>query len=121
MSKRERDRGVTTPSAYVGGRSSENFMWPVRIAMLAGLAILIYMNATALREARAGRKEQGDRLVQLDGRVTQLTAKMDAIGRQQPPRSGPDPNRVYPIKTDGSAAQGPATAQVVIAEFSDFQ
>jgi len=120
MSKRERDRGQNAPSAYVGGRS-ENSSWLVRIAMLAGLAILIYMNATALREARAGRKEQGDRLVQLDGRVTQLTAKMDAIGRQQPPRSGPDPNRAYPIKTDGSPSKGAAAAPIVIAEFSDFQ
>ncbi len=121
MSKRERERALTAPSTYVGGKLSENFSWLVRIAMLAGLAVLIYMNATALRESRAGRKEQGDRLVQLDGRVTQLTAKVDAIGRQQQPRGGPDPNRVYTIKTDGSPSKGGAAAPIVIAEFSDFQ
>ena len=38
-----------------------------------------------------------------------------------PPRRGPDPNRVYRIKTAGSPTKGPASAAVTIAEFSDFQ
>jgi hypothetical protein len=34
---------------------------------------------------------------------------------------GPDPDRVYAIKTDGAPVAGPLAAAVTIAEFSDFQ
>ena len=52
-----------------------------------------------------------------------LGTKVDnfAAKAAQPPRQGPDPNKVYPIKTQGSPAEGPENAPVTIAEFSDFQ
>lgn len=34
---------------------------------------------------------------------------------------GPDPNRVYQVKTTGAPFMGPVSAAVTIAEFSDFQ
>lgn len=89
--------------------------------MLAGLCVLIYMNASALREVRDSRQDLGDRLGRLEGQVGQLGAKVDAAARASAPRSGPDPNRVYTVRTEGSPAKGPATAPIVIAEFSDFQ
>jgi len=122
MSKRERQResatGAPPPSMR---RQQESSAWLARIAMLAGLALLVYMNWTALREARTGRAELGDRLARLDGQVTQLATKVDAAARAAAPQRGPDPNRVYTVRTDGSPAKGPATAPIVIAEFSDFQ
>ncbi len=89
--------------------------------MLAGLGVLIFMNASALREARESRRDLGDRLGRLEGQVGQLSSKVDAAARAGAPQRGPDPNRVYTIRTDGSPAEGPATAPIVIAEFSDFQ
>jgi len=67
-----------------------------------------------------------DKLGQIDTRVVQLATKVDNLPSQaaaaaQPPRRGPDPNRVYQIKTAGAPAKGPASAAVTIAEFSDFQ
>ena len=38
-----------------------------------------------------------------------------------PTQRGPDANRVYPVKIDGAPMEGPITAAVTIAEFSDFQ
>jgi len=35
--------------------------------------------------------------------------------------TGPDPNKVYTVRTEGSPAKGSPTAPIVIAEFSDFQ
>jgi hypothetical protein len=121
MSKRERQREAATSVPPGMRRSQESSTWLVRIAMLVGLALLIYMNWTALREARAGRTELGDRLTRLDGQVTQLATKVDQVARGAASQRGPDPNRAYPIRTDGSPAKGPATAPIVIAEFSDFQ
>ena len=89
--------------------------------MLAGLGVLIFMNASALREARSSRSDFGDRLGRLEGQVGQLSTKMDAAARAAAPQRGPDPNRVYTVRTEGSPAKGPATAPIVIAEFSDFQ
>ncbi len=121
MSKRERQReaGETAPSP--GKRSSETSPWLVRIATLAGLGVLIFLNGNALREARDSRKDMGDRLGRIEGQVGQLSAKVDAAARASAPQRGPDPNRAYPIRTEGSPAKGPATAPIVIAEFSDFQ
>jgi protein-disulfide isomerase len=41
--------------------------------------------------------------------------------RAAAPARGPDPNRVYTLKTAGAPFKGPESAPVTIAEFSDFQ
>jgi hypothetical protein len=53
-----------------------------------------------------------------------LTADVDRSIPQDAPaaaRQGPDPNKVYTVKTEGSPFKGPKNAPVTIAEFSDFQ
>ncbi len=121
MSKRERNREPGAAAPVTVRRSSETSPWLARVAMLAGLAVLIVMSANALREARSSRKELNDRLGRLEGQVGQLSAKVDQVARGAAPQRGPDPNRVYTVRTEGSPAEGPATAPIVIAEFSDFQ
>ena len=77
----------------------------------------------------AGRRESSgipltNRLDQIDTRLSQLSAKVDKVGEQAASArrgSGPDPNRVYAIKTDGAPVEGPLAAPITIAEFSDFQ
>jgi outer membrane murein-binding lipoprotein Lpp len=92
----------------------------VRYLTLIGVGVLIFMNAKLLGL-------QGS-ISQLDARVAQISQKVDnyasraaqAQQAQQRPQ-GPDPNKVYPIKLQGSPSEGPENAPITIAEFSDFQ
>ncbi len=90
--------------------------------IVAGIVILIVLAAIGWHEARRLRTDLQDRLGQIDSRVTQLQGRLEDIAKAAvPPRRGPDPNRVYSVRTDGAPSVGPATAPIVIAEFSDFQ
>jgi hypothetical protein len=56
--------------------------------------------------------------------LAQLSTKVEHAAAARPataPSSGPDPNRVYVINTDGTPVEGPPVAAITIAEFSDFQ
>ena len=59
------------------------------------------------------------RLTQIENRIAEVANRAPAAA--QPLQRGPDPNRVYEIRTAGAPLKGPATAPVTIAEFSDFQ
>jgi protein-disulfide isomerase len=95
----------------------------VRFATLAGVAALIFLNITNWKEARQSSRGLNDRLTQIETRMTQLSAKMDSAARAAIPARppGPDPNRVYPVKTDGAPFRGPMNAPITVVEFSDFQ
>jgi len=89
--------------------------------IVAGVVALIavgFMNYTATRDFR---KELDARFEGLASNVAQIGAKVNAIAAAPVARSGPDPTHVYAIKTEKAPAEGPATAPVTIAEFSDFQ
>ena len=99
----------------------------IRFVTLAGVAVVIFVAIENLMETRALQKALGERLTSLETRLTQISAKVDQVGARaaavaqaQAPR-GPDPNKVYTIKTDDSPSRGPKGAPVTIAEFSDFQ
>lgn len=95
----------------------------VPLATLGAVAIVAVFGYITQRQTNELRRVVDFRLDQIDTRLVQLFAKVDAVGTRAAAsnRSGPDPNRVYTIKTDGSPSKGPLTAAVTIAEFSDFQ
>ena len=51
----------------------------------------------------------------------EAVAKAQPAARAAPPRRGPDPNKRYTVKRNGSPAKGADTAKVKIVEYSDFQ
>jgi protein-disulfide isomerase len=95
----------------------------LRLATLGALVVLLIISFLNWREIGRIRESLDNRLGQLENQIGQVASKMDTLpaGAAQPARRGPDPNRVYQIKTAGSPYKGPASAPITIAEFSDFQ
>src|SRR5258708_3589467 len=92
---------------------------PVGLATLAGVVALLMITFSNMRDVDRLDRTLGERLTKLEGQVAQIGAR---AARAAAVKTGPDPNRVYPIKVAADApAVGPATAPVTIAEFSDFQ
>ena len=102
------------------GSSPGSSRW-IGLAIVGGLAALIIFGYLTLLEMRGIHGVLDARLDQIDTRLAQLSTKIEQAGTRPVERSGPDPNRVYAIKTDGAPFKGPAAAPITIAEFSDFQ
>jgi hypothetical protein len=119
MSKRPRD--ASEKEGPPMNRTSSSPGW-TGLLTLAGMVGLLVVSIMTWREMRTSRLALDDRLGKLETRLTQISAKVDSAGqRAAPAQRGPDPNKVYPVKTDAAPAKGPRQAPVVIAEFSDFQ
>lgn len=92
------------------------------IATLVAVSALLMISFANWREIDRIEESLEGRLSQIDARIIEMAAKLDRPPpAAQPARRGPDPDRVYPIKTAGAPSKGPADAAVTIAEFSDFQ
>lgn len=119
MSKRAHRNDPSEPQTEPAKRQSPL----VPVATLGVLAVVAVFGYISQRKTNELRQVVDYRLDQIDTRLLQLSAKVDAVGTRAAAsnRSGPDPNRVYTIKTAGSPSKGPLTAAVTIAEFSDFQ
>jgi protein-disulfide isomerase len=119
MSKRQRDANGREGPPMNRSRGGPGWMG---LATLAGVALVLFVGIESWTETRAIKTTIDERLTQLETRLTQLSAKVDTVGRAAPQaQRGPDPNKVYAVKTDGAPFKGPKDAPVVIAEFSDFQ
>lgn len=96
------------------------------LVTLAALIVVLFLSVLNLRAVTAIRADLDDKLDRVEDRIAQVSAKVasppaPAEQPATPPRRGPDPEKVYPIKTAGRPAKGPASAPITIAEFSDFQ
>lgn len=118
MSKKNRERrvgeagAVSSESGDGGGMS-----WlPAILAVVAlGFGFMAWTDAKRFRD------DLGKRLAELDSRVIQVQKDVANAAKARPAQQGPDPNKVYTVRTEGSPVKGNPTAPIVIAEFSDYQ
>ena len=89
------------------------------LATLAGVVAVLMISFSNWREIDRIQETLDNRLAQIENRIAEVANRAPAAA--QPLQRGPDPNRVYEIRTAGAPVKGPATAAVTIAEFSDFQ
>ena len=114
MSRKTREkREVEAAGGAAGGPH-----W-LPIALAAGGLVLAFV---AWTDAKKIREDTGKRLAEMDQRLVQMQTQVANAAKARPPaQQGPDPNKVYPVKTSTGPAKGNPTAPIVIAEFSDYQ
>ena len=122
MSKRKRPPNTPrTPSTPPPQRGRD----VVGLSTLIVVAVVLVVSVLNLQAAKRIQSEFEGKLRRLEDRIAKVSDKISSPAAQPaaapPPRRGPDPNRVYQIKTAGAPIKGPASAPVTIAEFSDFQ
>jgi protein-disulfide isomerase len=117
MSKKNKERRTGDGGAESPERGSGVNWLPIVLAVGAlGLAFVAWTDARKIKD------ESTKRMVDLDTKIVQLQTQVANAAKAKPaPQQGPDPNKVYTVKTDGSPSRGNPTAPIVIAEFSDYQ
>ena len=120
MAKSKRDREHVAPPEPLGERPPFPSPRTTRLATLGGVAVVVVVSSLTWQQVRLVRRSLDERLGQIDSRLTTLASRVERAGAPAAAR-GPDPSKVYTVKTDGAPVRGPADAPIVIAEFSDFQ
>ena len=91
-------------------------------AIVVGVYALIFLGLLNWQLSRQTQGNLEDQLARIENRLAQLSTKADQVSaRAAPAQRGPDPNRVYTVKTDGAPFKGASNAPITIAEFSDYQ
>ena len=90
----------------------------IPLGILIGVAILIALAGLNVYETRRQRIELNDQMTQLGKTINSRPATYPAAPARP---SGPDPDKVYTVKTEGAPIEGSKSAPVQIVEISDFQ
>jgi protein-disulfide isomerase len=93
---------------------------PLALVTLIGVVALLMLAFANWRDVSRLDRTLGDRLSRLEARLDRVADNANRPA-EAAARRGPDPNRVYTIKTDGAPIRGNVGAPVTIVEFSDFQ
>ena len=116
MSKKNRERRDGEVGDDAKGGGSLNWL---PIVLAAGALVLGFV---AWTDAKQVKTDTLKRLVDMDTKLLQLQTQVACAAKAKPaPQQGPDPNKVYTVRTEGSPAKGNPTAPIVIAAFSEFQ
>jgi len=94
--------------------------WSERIPLgiLIGVTVLIALAGLNVYETRQQRIEMNDRMAQLATAINSRPAANPAAPARP---SGPDPEKVYTVKTENAPIEGSKSAPIQIVEISDFQ
>ena len=92
----------------------------MRGAMLVGVAMLMFLGYVNWDQSRRIQKSLDGRLGEIENQLELISAKVNQPAPRQA-RRGPDPNRVYKVRTQNAPFKGPKNAPVTVVEFSDFQ
>jgi protein-disulfide isomerase len=117
MSKSRRDLDNTAAARREGGGGAY-VPGTISGATLAGVAVLVLLSYMNWQETRQMQRTIEARLGSLENRLDQVATRAAPAAAAN---RGPDPNRVYSVKTDGAPVRGALAAPVSIVEFSDFQ
>ena len=93
----------------------------IALAAALGAALLL---GSQLRETKKSADEMSSRLTAMEANLSKVAARVEEVAKArpaQPPRSGPDPNKVYTVRAEGAPMKGNPSAPILIAEVSDFQ
>ena len=87
------------------------------------MALTLLLTLMIWAQTRDLQRNLDNRFAALENRLAQISTKVDQVSARAaaPAQRGPDPNRVYTIRTDGAPFKGRKDAPITIAEFSDFQ
>ena len=95
--------------------------WPAWAA-LAGVGLVLAVSLAGWSGQKKEQEAIKGRFENLEASIAALTKRVeDAAKAARPPRQGPDPDKVYQVKTTGAPSRGRLGAPILIAEFSDFQ
>lgn len=118
MGKRSRERREGETTSPVAGRGGGGGLSWLPVVVATGALV---MGFVAWTDAKKIKDDLAKRLFDVDQRVAALQKQVATAKATPPPQQGPDPNKVYAVKLEGSPFKGNATAPIVIAEFSDYQ
>lgn len=110
-------KGIVRMSDENKNENRNNVPDRIPLYILIGIAILIAIAGMNLYETHQQRGEINDRLTQVALAINSRPAGNPAPARP----SGPDPEKVYTVKTEGAPWEGSRSAPVQIVEISDFQ
>ena len=117
MSKRNRERRTADGGEETTDGGGGGIKW-----LAEGMAVAVFVvGFMAWSNQNTKLEDAKRRLADMDQKLASLQTQVANAAKAKPPSQGPDPNKVYTVKTDGSPTHGNPTAPIVIAEFSDYQ